>query len=228
MATTARASGSVHPAWYLFWLAFVSASLYFLLDSIGSVVSPDLQPGSTTMNRMIWYVGHALIASPILLIAPFQFMPGLRQSRPAIHRWLGRTFLVGCMVAGLLGVYLGSTIQYPGSRIPLSLLGSLWFLFAAIAWQAARRRDYVNHRRFAIRAFALGGAFVWVRLINGAQSDLLGFMPIEDTQETTKEWLTLFLPILVTELWLSWGPVAAKLFTRRRQAAGAANRSSAS
>lgn len=215
MATASIAASRVHPAWYLFWFAFLVACLYFLVDSFGDVMAPDLQAGSTLWNRIVWYVVHAAIASPILLIAPLQFMPGLRQSRPAVHRWLGRAFLAGCMIAGLSGIYLGSTLELPGSRIPLSLLGALWFVFAAIAWQAARRRDFVNHRRFAIRAFALGGAFVWVRLINGVQGDLLGFMPIEDTRETTKEWLTLVLPILVTELWLNWGPVARKLFSPR-------------
>jgi len=215
LGAKAQNFGQVHPAWYLFWAAFLAASLYFLFDSITGLAAPEMQPGSTLWNRLVWYVGHAIVASPILLIAPFQFLPGLRQARPQVHRWLGRMFLGSCMVAALLGIYLGSTIQYPGSRIPLTLLGLLWFLFAAIAWQAARRRDFVAHRRFAIRAFALGGAFVWVRLINQAQGDLLGFIPVEDTQETTKEWLTLVLPILVTELWFNWGPVARKLFAGR-------------
>ncbi len=216
MATVNRAAMQVHPAWYLFWFAFIGATLYFLADSAGDVAAPDLQSGATTWNRTVWYVGHALIASPILLIAPLQFMPGLRQSRPKVHRWLGRAFLAGCMMAGLLGVYLGSTLYLPGSRIPLSLLGTLWFLFAAIAWQAARQRDFVNHRKFAIRAFALGAAFVWVRLINRVQEDLFAFMPTEDLQETTKEWLTLVLPILITEAWLSWGPIARSLFRPKR------------
>lgn len=216
MATSGRSAGRIHPAWYLFWFAFLIACLYFLADSVGDVAEPELQAGSTLWNRIVWYVGHALIASPILLIAPLQFLPGLRQTRPDVHRWMGRLFLASCMVAGLLGVYLGATLYLPGSRIPLTLLGSLWFAFAAIAWQAARRRDFLNHRQFAIRAFALGAAFVWVRLINEAQGDVLGFMPDEDTQETTKEWLTLFLPILATETWLSWGPVARSLFTARR------------
>ena len=164
MAATVRATDRVQPAWYLFWFVFVCSSLYLLLDSVGDVLEPDLQAGSTLWNRVVWYVGHALIAAPILLIAPFQFMPGLRRSRPNVHRWLGRTFLIGSMLAGLSGIYLG-------------------------------------------------GAFVWVRLINKIQGDLLGFIPLEDTQEATKEWLTLVLPILATELWLTWGPVAKKLFT---------------
>ena len=126
---TVRAAGLVHPAWYFFWFAFLSASLYFLADSIGDVAAPDLQDGSTTWNRTVWYVGNATIASPILLIAPLQFIPGLRCSQPQVHRWIGRVFLAGCMIAGLLGVYLGSTLYLPGSRIPLSLLGSLWFLW---------------------------------------------------------------------------------------------------
>ena len=154
MVTVTNRAGAIHPVWFVFWAFFLCASIYFLFDSVGDVLSPELQDGSTTWNRVVWYVGHAVAASPILLIAPFLFMPGLRQSRPALHRWLGRVFLASCMIAGLLGVYLGATISLPGSRIPLTLLGSIWFCFAAIAWQAARRRDFVNHRRFAIRACA--------------------------------------------------------------------------
>lgn len=216
MATTSQPIQPIHPLWYLFWGAFVLATVYFLLDSAADVVAPELQDGATTFNRLVWYIGHALVAAPILLIAPFQFIPGLRRSRPAVHRWLGRFFLAGCMIAGLLGAYLGATLYLPGSRVPLTILGLLWFAFAAIAWQAARRRDFVNHRRFAIRAFALGGAFVWVRLIDRVQGDVFAFMPSEDLQETTKEWLTLILPILVTEAWLNWGPTARSLFAPKR------------
>ena len=212
MATQAQARHRVHAGWYLIWGLFVVAALYFMAQSVSKLPAPEMQPGSTLWNRTVWYVAHALMAMPILVIAPFQFMPGLRQNRPQLHRWLGRVFLANCMVAALLGIYLGSTIQWPGSRIPLSTLGALWFLFAAIAWQAARRRDFVNHRRFAIRAFALGSTFVLVRLIGEMRDSLLGFIPLEDTRETTTEWLTLFLPIIVTEMWLSWGPVARKLF----------------
>lgn len=212
MASSARRAQVVHPAWYVFWLAFLLACLYFLFGSATTDHLAEMQDGATLWNRYVWYFGHALLAAPVLLIAPLQFMPGLRQSRPAIHRWLGRLFLANCMIAGLLGVYLGATIFLPGSRVPLTLLGSLWFAFAAIAWQAARRKDFVNHRKFAIRAFALGAAFVWVRIISSMQDDIFAFMPSDDLRETTKEWLTLFLPILVTEAWFTWGAVAKKLF----------------
>jgi len=214
VATSARRPAAVHLLWYVFWLAFVLVCLMFLFDSATTDHLGEMQPGATVWNRHVWYFGHALLAAPVLLIAPMQFMPGLRQSQPAIHRWLGRVFLANCMIAGLLGAYLGATLYLPGSRVPLTLLGITWFFFSAVAWQAARRKDFANHRKFAIRAFALGAAFVWVRIINAMQDDLFAFMPGEDLRETTKEWLTLLLPIVVTEMWFTWGPVAKKLFGR--------------
>lgn len=219
MATSARRATTVHPLWYGFWLAFLLVCLKFLFESATTDHLGEMQAGATLWNRYVWYFGHALLAAPVLLIAPLQFMPGLRQSRPVIHRWLGRVFLANCMIAGLLGVYLGATLYLPGSRVPLTLLGSTWFFFSALAWQAARRKDFANHRKFAIRAFALGAAFVWVRIISSMQDDLFAFMPSADLRETTKEWLTLILPILVTEMWLTWVPVAKKLFGRGKAAA---------
>lgn len=210
-----RAQLSAPLVWWAFWLAFMLACIWFLYDSLSYAAARDMQAGATLWNRIVWYVGHIVFAVPILLIAPLQFMPGLRQSQPAVHRWLGRVFLAGSLVAALLGVWLGATLDLPGSRIPLTLLGLFWFAFAAIAWQAARRRDFANHRKFAIRTFALGAAFVWVRLISEVQDDIFAFMPEDASRETTKEWLTLFLPIVVCEAWLTWGPVALRLLARR-------------
>lgn len=214
MASAAVGSGTGSGLARTFWLLFVLASLWFLYDAFTYALSREMQEGATVWNRIVWYVGHIGFASPIVLIAPLQFMPGLRQRRPDIHRRLGQIFLVGCLIAAPLGAYLGATLDLPGSRIPLTVLGSIWFFFSAVAWQAARRRDFATHRKFAIRSFAMGAAFVWVRMISQVQDEIFGFMPDEALRETTKEWITLLLPILVTEIWLSWGAVARRLFLK--------------
>lgn len=197
---------------WILWALFVLAALWFLYEAFTYALTREMQEGSTFWNRTVWYAGHIGFASPIVLIAPFQFMPGLRQRRPGAHRMLGQIFLAGCLLGAPLGVYLGSTLDLPGSRVPLTLLGSVWFFFSAVAWQAARRKDFINHRKFAIRSFAMGAAFVWVRVISKVQDDVFSFMPDDALRETTKEWVTLLLPILVTELWLTWGPTARRLF----------------
>ena len=57
------------------------------------------------------------IVTPVLLIAPLQFIAVLRQARSQVRRWLGRAFLAASIVAGLFAIWLGATIQYQGSRI---------------------------------------------------------------------------------------------------------------
>jgi len=47
---------------------------------------------------------HILIAPIALLLGPFQFVAGLRQSHPAVHRWTGRVYVVACLTAGIAGL----------------------------------------------------------------------------------------------------------------------------
>jgi uncharacterized membrane protein len=204
------------PAWLVFWLAIVAGSLWFLWDSYIYALTREFWPGVTVWNRLVWYGAHIVVATPILLIAPLQFLAGLRRARPQVHRWLGRTFLGSCLIAAPLGIYLGATLQNEGSAIPICLLGLLWFAFSAIAWQAARVKDFVAHRRFVIRSLALGLAFVWIRVIGELSPQLFAFIPDEASRRTTEEWLGFILPLIGVELWLTWWPEWRKAVDRRR------------
>jgi len=105
-----------------------------------------------------------------------------------------------------MAAWLGATLELPGSRLPLGLFACLWCLFSIASWVCARRKDFVNHRKFAIRSFAIGLAFVWARLITDASDILLAFMATDDLREASKEWLCFTTPLLVVETWLSWWP----------------------
>jgi len=58
-----------------------------------------------------WLPVHVAGAATALLVAPFQFLKGLRAKRPAVHRWLGRLYALGCTAGGISGfmLALGST-----------------------------------------------------------------------------------------------------------------------
>lgn len=205
MATrTIRDSVPTH--WLAIWLLIGLAAAWFVYDSVIYVASRDPQPGATMLNRQIWYLAHMAIATPILLIAPLQFYARLRGARPDVHRILGRTFLGASIAAGLLAIWLGATIQYQGSRIPLALFGALWVAFSAAAWVCAVKRDFVSHRKFVIRSFALGLAFIWVRILGSLEHQLFPFIDDQDVRDTTGEYLSFVLPLLVVEAWLSWIP----------------------
>ena len=190
----------------LIWAALLGAAAYYLYKSAAYVIFTEPQPGTTWLNRRLWYFAHIVIVLPILVIAPLQFVARLRQARPAVHRWLGRLFLAASVLGGASAVYLGITIRYEGSRLPLTLFGLVWIAFSVIAWVCARRGDYASHRQFVIRSLAIAFAFVWIRLLYTFHDQIFWFVSPGDVRDTTREWLSFVAPLLVVETWLTWWP----------------------
>jgi len=215
MASRTQSRQPLPKGWLAVWALIGIAAAWFIYDSAIYVATRDPQPGATFLNRQLWYLAHMAIATPLLVIAPLQFLAGIRRSRPEIHRWLGRLFLGSSLVAGMLAIWLGATIQYQGSRIPLALFGALWMGFSGAAWLCARKRDYVNHRKFVIRSFAIGLAFIWVRVLGALEDQLFPFIDNREARETTQEYLSFVLPLLVVEAWLSWVPAVQGALRRR-------------
>ena len=212
---TAASRGTISGLWLGVWLLIGLAAAWFIYDSIIYVASREPQPGATFLNRQLWYLAHMAIATPILIIAPAQFIAQLRKSRPQVHRWLGRAFLTASIVAGVLAIWLGATIQYQGSRVPLAMFGALWIFFSCAAWICARKGDFANHRKFVIRSFALGLAFIWVRILGALDNQLFSFIENQDVADTTQEFLSFVIPLLVVEAWLSWVPAVRSALRRR-------------
>ena len=215
MASLTQAGITVPKKWLIAWAMIGLTAAWFIYDSAIYVATRDPQPGATFLNRQLWYLAHMAIATPLLVIAPIQFLAGVRRARPEVHRWLGRIFLTSSIIAGALAVWLGATIQYQGSRIPLALFGLLWIGFSAAAWYCARKRDFANHRRFVIRSFAIGLAFIWVRVLVSLEGQLFFFIDNQETRDTSQEYLSFIIPLLVVEFWLSWLP-AVQAARRRR------------
>jgi hypothetical protein len=215
VASVSGLRGTNNRGWLAVWSLIGIAAAWFIYDSAIYVATRDPQAGATFLNRQLWYFSHMAIATPLLVIAPLQFIAGIRRQRPAVHRWLGRAFLSSSIVAGLLAIWLGATIQYEGSRIPLAMFGAVWIGFSVAAWACARKRDYANHRRFVIRSFAIGLAFIWVRVLGAFEEQLFPFISDREARDTTQEYLSFILPLLVIETWLSWWPAIQSALRRR-------------
>jgi hypothetical protein len=215
VATVFEGVRRIPTRWLALWALLAAGIFWFLADALPYAFKREPQPGATFLNRELWYFGHVATAVPILLIAPLQFLASVRQAQPIVHRWLGRTFLAFSIIAGAFAVWLGATIQYEGSRIPLVLFGLIWIGFAAAAWICAVKRDFANHRKFVIRSFAIGLAFVWVRALGELDDNLMAFMSQEQVRDTSQEYLSFILPLLATEIWLSWAPALRSALRRR-------------
>jgi uncharacterized membrane protein len=112
-----------------------------------------------------WLDVHVAGAATALLIGPLQFLPGLRRRFRAVHRWLGRTYVSGCLAGGAGGLVLafGSTAG-PIATAGFGGLAVVWILATLQAWRLARAGRFDGHRAWMIRSFALTFAAVTLRL----------------------------------------------------------------
>lgn len=173
------------------WLAY-GASLRPLQATPQNPIGFDQHP------PLAFYT-HVFAASLALLIGPWQWLPDLRQRRPALHRWLGRLYLLGGVLAGgLSGLVLAfRAFGGPVAQTGFALLALVWLSTGWLAYRSVRRGDIATHRRWMLRNFALAFAAVTLRLYLP-----LGFMsglPLAPAYAATA-WLC-WVPNL---LWAEW------------------------
>ncbi|MBB3347412.1 DUF2306 domain-containing protein [Sphingomonas sp. BK069] len=101
---------------------------------------------------------HFATGGVLLLLGPLQLIGALRRRHPALHRWLGRLYVLCACVAGLggLGFILSrGTIGGAVMSTGFALYGALMAVAATLTYAAARAGRTEAHRAWAIRLFAL-------------------------------------------------------------------------
>lgn len=132
------------------------------------------------------------------LVGPLQFHGRFRRRNPALHRQLGRGYLIAVGLSGLGGLYLS-----PGS-LAANTFG-VAFIFLALAWlytgwqayATIRRRDVEAHKRWMIRNFALTYAAVTLRL----QMPLLIVLGMDEIMALNVVGWTCWIPNLAAVEW---------------------------
>ncbi|MDG2535316.1 DUF2306 domain-containing protein [Sphingomonas sp. HITSZ_GF] len=101
---------------------------------------------------------HFVTGGTLLLLGPVQLVAAIRNRVPALHRWLGRLYVLSAALAGTGGlVFIATrgTIGGPAMDIGFGIYGALMVLCAGLAYAHARARRIERHRAWAIRLFAL-------------------------------------------------------------------------
>ena len=149
--------------WTLMALLSAGVALfsYRYLPRVGPLVPSILQ----NLFARPWLDVHVAGAATALLIGPFQFLPGLRARHRWLHRLIGRTYVVACLVGGVGGLVMafGSTAG-PIATAGFGGLGVIWIIANIQGWRLAVARRFDDHRAWMIRSFALTFAAVTLRL----------------------------------------------------------------
>jgi uncharacterized membrane protein len=165
---TTEVSGGRRNRRWPFWLMAAAAgavglaSYRYLVPGAPGGAPPILANRFTAAGVLTLHAGFAATA---LILGPWQFLGALRRRRPVVHRWIGRTYVASCLLAGIAGFVLAFGARTgPISTAGFGILALLWLWTTTMGWLSARRRQFTSHRRWMLRSYALTFAAVTLRL----------------------------------------------------------------
>lgn len=150
----------------------------------------------------ILLVTHIAAAVPAILTGPFLFTPEWRKNRPDLHRLFGKIYVYGCLVSATLVIPLavnnGGMMIEP--KIGFTVMAVLWFGITWLAFMAARNKDYIAHRRWIMRSYAMTFAFIHVNLTY----KLIGVYHLDIVQVKIMQSMVSWMAnLLVVEIYLA-------------------------
>jgi uncharacterized membrane protein len=158
---------------------------------------------------------HIVPGALYLFLAPLQLAYRIRSRHYTFHRRLGRVVATAGMISGVFALIFGGLFSFGGlPEASAAVLFGLWFLTCLVlAVRAIRRDDIVHHRRWMIRAFAIGIGIGTIRI-------WLALLQIVGVGEASSFgpafWISFPLHVVAGELWLRAFPNPPSSPTSRR------------
>ncbi|MEU8242291.1 DUF2306 domain-containing protein [Actinoplanes missouriensis] len=163
-------------------------------------------------------VAHIFTAAVALVLGPLQFVPRVR-ARRRLHRLLGRTYLLaGVVPAAVTAIPVAVWSGRALTRVSLTVAAMLWLVTAGMAYRAARRGRFTEHRDWMTRNYALTFLAVTSRMVVPLMMVATG---------STRENVAQMIPIGQTLGWIINLAVAEVIIRRRRSDLTAAGRTPA-
>lgn len=158
---------------YLGWAFFIFFAVviglyplsYLLFDMSGSLFSSKSQ---ALLQSYLWnsaFYLHISFGGLSLLTGWSQFSKWLRNKNLAIHRTLGKIYLISVSISGFCALYIAFFAT--GGMIPALGFGGLalaWLSTSSIAYTRIRQRDINRHQQWMVRSYALTFAAVTLRV----------------------------------------------------------------
>lgn len=190
-------------------IVLVFAGIRFGTDGPLIVTGTDAE-GDTFERRYVenpWLAYLHIVPGVLYLVgAPLQLWRRFRERHFTFHRRFGRVLLSLGLVSGVFALAFGVPFAYGGAwqSLAAAVFGS-WFLVALLlAFRAILGGNVRMHRRWMIRAFAVGLGVgmirVWVGIFAGFQ-----ILSLEESFAPAF-WLGLSMHVVAGELWLWWRP----------------------
>lgn len=131
----------------------------------GTVPSGDSFPVRYARHWGLAYA-HIVPAAIYMGGAPFQISRTFRERHFTLHRRLGRFLVLAGIAAVVFALVFGLAYPYGGALESSAtvIFGALFVVELGVAFRAIKRGDVDCHRRWMIRAFAIGLAVGTIRI----------------------------------------------------------------
>ena len=152
---------------------------------------------------LIGHISGGLIA---LTLGPFQFWKSFRNKFINTHRWMGRFYLIAILIGTISATYLAwtSAIRVNFSwAFGLQGLAFAWITTASMAYISVMRGRILQHKEWMIRSYVVTFAFVTFRWLTDLPIAHQLMNKFEERGPTVI-WLSWTIPLLITEIVISW------------------------
>jgi predicted membrane protein DUF2306 len=155
LCVSRRVLGYAMLAWLSWLMLEITLNYWPVRDDAGFLQIKQEYLGIRHWEVAFWV--H-VFTSMLALVAGFtQFAPEILRRVPKLHRWMGRCYVVNvCFVTGpaslIMAFYANGGIT---SRLAFATLATGWLVTTAMGWRLALRRQWVRHREWMMRSYAL-------------------------------------------------------------------------
>ncbi|WP_455435369.1 DUF2306 domain-containing protein [Xanthomonas sp. WHRI 7945] len=189
-AAVPRARPAARVGWALLWLALAALGVEFVHSVYLKYAALDSPAYAMFLTRRGWLWCHLGGGAVGLLLGTLQFATQRWRRFPRLHRWLGRAYFAGMLVAmaGAVGLIATSPAP-PAIRVAFAATSLAWLVTGSVGFVAIRRGQVERHRQWMVRAYLVTLAPVAFRLaLSGAIG--MGMTPSPD--------------LIAILLWSSW------------------------
>lgn len=155
--------------WFLFGFFCIGIALYafsyLFMDRSDGLLGG--KPAEVLQN-VLWQVSfysHVGFGGLALLIGWIQFSRKLRKRNLEWHRWIGKVYVISCLLSGTASIYVA--FYATGGFIPMFGflgLGIIWLYSTLMAWSSIRKLNFAEHERMMIYSYAMCMAAVTLRI----------------------------------------------------------------
>lgn len=147
---------------------------------------------------------HVYMSIWVLLAGFTQFSTRIREYRPRLHRAVGYFYAVDVLLitgpAGLImGFYANGGIT---SKVSFVVLACGWMVTTGLAVRAAKAGDFIAHREWMIRSYALTLSAITLRAWKWSITNSVSLPPMDVYRAVA--WLGWVPNILIAEIIIRW------------------------